>query len=150
MRFAPEVQDQMSPFEVEAVELLKNLREFRAWIDQEKRKKVRFMRAYKNKLERMMGPSVDEFRKRYENTKEGKSPLFRHLLKIFTVLSRPIKFMETDLRPSVGMGVLLERWMMTSAVEDYLRECCQEVDRHLRELEREIDIASVVGRKQGS
>ncbi len=97
-----------------------------------------------------MGPSVDEFRERYENRKEGKSPLFRLLLEIFTVLSRPIKFMETDLRPSVGMGVLLERWMMTSAVEDYLRECCQEVDRHLRELEREIDIASVVGRKQGS
>ncbi len=138
MRFAPEVQDEMSPFEVEAVELLKNLREFRAWIDQHERKKVRFMRAYKNKLEREMGPSVDEFRERYEDTKEGKSPLYHHLLEIFTVLSRPIKFMETDLRPSVGMGVLLERWMMTSAVEDYLRECCQEVDRLLDELTKKM------------
>jgi hypothetical protein len=42
--------------------------------------------------------------------------------------------METKLRPSVGMGVWQERWMMTTAVEDYLKECCREADRLFDEL----------------
>ncbi|MBW2408221.1 MAG: hypothetical protein JRF72_00380 [Deltaproteobacteria bacterium] len=37
--------------------------------------------------------------------------------------------METKLRPSVGMGVWQERWMMKTAVEDYLKTCCREADR---------------------
>jgi hypothetical protein len=34
------------------------------------------------------------------------------------------------------MGVFLERWMMTKAAESYLKECCQEADRRLDELEK--------------
>jgi hypothetical protein len=38
------------------------------------------------------------------------------------------------------MGVFLERWMMTSAVESYLKECCQNVDHHLNELQKEMEL----------
>jgi hypothetical protein len=47
--------------------------------------------------------------------------------------------METKLRPSVSMGVFLERWMMTKAAESYLKECCQEADHRLDELKKRIN-----------
>lgn len=136
------VGDQVSPFQAEATALLKTLREFRGWIDQSRKKNVRFMRAYREKIEREIDPRIREFREKYANREEGESPLFHLIVEAFSVLSRPITFMETGLRPSVGMGVFLERWMMRSAVESYLKECCQEVDHHLEELTKKIGVRS--------
>jgi len=127
---------------MEVMALLKTLKEFRAWIDQKKRKNVRFMRVYKQRIEREIGPSIREFDERYREKQEEQSPLFRHIMEAFSAFSRPINLMETELRPSVGMGVFLERWMVTKAAEDYLKECCQEVDRHLEELTKEIEARS--------
>ncbi len=135
-------EGQTSPFEMEAMALLKTLKEFRAWIDQRKRKNVRFMRIYKQKMEREIGPSIREFDGRYRENEAERSPLFRHIMETFSAFSRPIDLMETELRPSVGMGVFLERWMVTKAAEDYLKECCQEADRHLEELTKEIEVRS--------
>ncbi|UCD70912.1 MAG: hypothetical protein JSW70_07885 [Syntrophobacterales bacterium] len=122
--------------------LLKTMKEFRAWIDERKRKNVRFMRAYKERIEREIRPSIREFDEKYREKEEGQSPLFRLMMEAFSWLSRPIGLMETELRPSVGMGVFLERWMVTKAAEDYLKECCQEADHNLDELMKEIELAS--------
>jgi hypothetical protein len=37
------------------------------------------------------------------------------------------------------MGVWQERWMMIKAVDDYLKQCCQEADRHINELKQNLD-----------
>jgi hypothetical protein len=118
--------------------LVKTLKTFRGWIDQNKRKNVRFMGAYKQTMEKEIGPSIKEFQDRFKDKGEGQSPVFAHIMEAFSWLSRPITFMETRLRPSVGMGVFLERWMMIHAVETYLKECCQETDRHLEAVSQEI------------
>ena len=136
----PGVQGQVAPFEVELMALLKTMKEFRAWIDESKRKNVRFMRAYKERIEREIRPSIGEFDEKYRETEKGQSPLFRLAMEAFSWLSRPITLMETELRPSVGMGVFLERWMVTKAAEDYLKECCQEADHLLDELTKEIGL----------
>ncbi len=127
---------------MDVLTLFKTLREFRAWIDQSKRKRVRFMRGYKEKIEKGIAPKIGEFRDKYGKTQEGSSPLFDLILDTFYALRGPVRLMETELRPSVGMGVFLERWMMASAVESYLKECCHEADRHLDELEKEIESGS--------
>lgn len=136
----PQVLGQVTPFEMELKALLKTIKEFRAWIDQKKRKNVRFMRAYKERIEGEIRPSINEFDEKYRETEEGQSPLFRLIMESFSWLSRPISLMETELRPSVGMGVFLERWMVTKAAEDYLKECCQEADQRIDELTREIGL----------
>ncbi len=100
------------------------------------------MKSYKEKMEREIGPCVRDFNEKYENRQEGQLPLFRLIREAFSWLSRPIAFMETELRPSVGMGVFLERWMMRDAVERYLKECCQEADHHLDELTKEVELSS--------
>ena len=135
-------QGQASPFEMEVMALLKTLKEFRAWIDQKKRKNVRFMRTYKQRIEREIGPSIRGFDGRYREKEEEQSPLIRHIMEAFSAFSRPIHLMETELRPSVGMGVFLERWMVTKAAEDYLKECCQEADKHLEELIEKMEVSS--------
>lgn len=142
MRYTPGVQDLASTFEMEVMALLKMLKEFRAWIDKQKRKNVRFMRAYKDRIEKEIGLSIREFDEKYREREEGQSPLFSFMMEAFSWLSRPITLMETELRPSVGMGVFLERWMVTEAVKRYLKECCQEADHHLDELTKKIDLAS--------
>lgn len=136
----PQVPGQVTPFEMELKALLKTIKEFRAWIDQKKRKNVRFMRAYKERIEGEIRPSINEFDEKYRETEEGQSPLFHLIMESFSWLSRPIGLMETELRPSVGMGVFLERWMVTKAAEDYLKECCQEADQRIDELTKEIGL----------
>ena len=97
------------------------------------------MRDYKERIVEEIGPSIREFSEKYKDREEGQSPLFGHITEIFSLLSRPITLMETKLRPSVGMGVFLERWMMTKAAESYLKECCQEADHRLDELMKRIN-----------
>jgi hypothetical protein len=138
----PGVQGQVTLFEVELMVLLKTMKEFRAWIDQRKRKNVRFMRAYKERIQGEIRQSIREFDEKYRETEEGQSPLFRLIMEVFSWLSRPVDLMETELRPSVGMGVFLERWMVTKAAEDYLKECCLEIDHRIDELTKEIELAS--------
>jgi len=127
---------------VELRALLKTLREFREWVDQNQKKNVRFMKAYKEKIQRELGPILREFDEKYGKRREGESPLFRLILEVFSTLRRPINLIETELRPSVGMGVFLERWMMRSAAESYLKECCEEADRLLGELTKETEVRS--------
>ena len=102
------------------------------------------MKSYKERILEEIGPSIQEFDKKYKDREEGRSPLFILTMEIFSWLSRPISLMETKLRPSIGMGVFLERWMMTNAAESYLKECCQEADHRLDELMKEIKLASGV------
>ena len=113
--------------------LLKMLTEFRAWIDQRKKTNIRFMKAYKKRLDEL-GPAIEEFRRKYGHSESGRLEQFELVQEIFICYRRPVRFMETKLRPSVGMGVWQERWMMTSAVEDYLKACCREADRLSDEL----------------
>jgi hypothetical protein len=141
----PGVEDQAGSFELELLALLKMLKEFRVWVDQNKRRNVRFMRAYKEKMEKEIRSSIREFDERYRDSEKERSPLFHHITGAFSALNRPIPLMETKLRPSVGMGVFLERWMMTQAVESYLKECCQEADQHLDEIAKEFKPRSADG-----
>jgi hypothetical protein len=104
------------------------LNDFRAWLDQRKKTDVRFMKAYKKRLDDI-GAVFKQFKQKYGNSEGGRLKQFELVQKIFTCFSRPVRFMETKIRPSVGMGVWQERWMMETAVEDYLKECCQEADR---------------------
>lgn len=107
------------------------------------------MRAYKERLDREIFPPIREFHEKYGEREEGQSPLFILIKEAFSWLNRPIPFMETKLRPSVGMGVFLERWMMTKVLEDYLKECCQETDNRLDRLTKKIELASgAMGKKE--
>jgi hypothetical protein len=136
LNISPDDKDQSSPFLKEVITLLKVLKEFRSWIDMKDKKNIRFMKGYKERIVEEIGPSIQKFNERYKDREEGRSPLFNLTVDTFSWLSRPISLMETKLRPSVGMGVFLERWMMTKAAESYLKECCQEADRRLDELEK--------------
>ena len=139
LKISPEDKDQSSPFLKEVIALLRVLKEFRSWIDLKDKKNIRFMRRYKERIVEEIGPSIREFSEKYKDREEGQSPLFGHITEIFSLLSQPITLMETKLRPSVGMGVFLERWMMTKAAESYLKECCQEADHRLDELMKRIN-----------
>ena len=123
-------------FSSDALALLKMLNEFRAWIDQRKKMNIRFMKAYKQRLVDDMGLSIRQFKEKYGDTEEGQSKQFELILETFASFKRPIAFMETKLRPSVGIGVWQERWMMAKTVEDYLKACCQDADRHINELKQ--------------
>ena len=144
LKISPQDKEQSSPFLKEVITLLKVLKEFRSWIDLKDKKNIRFMRDYKERIVEEIGPTIREFSEKYKNREEGRSPLFDLTLDIFSWFSRPISLMETKLRPSVSMGVFLERWMMTKAAESYLKECCQEADHRLDELMKEIKLASGV------
>lgn len=123
-------------FRTDALALLKMLNEFRAWIDQRKKTNIRFMKAYKQRLIDEMGRSIRRFKEKYGDTEAAQSQQFELILETFACFKRPIAFMETKLRPSIGIGVWQERWMMAKAVEDYLKACCQEADRHINELKQ--------------
>ncbi len=140
----PQVCGQNAPFEIEVMTLIKVIKEFRSWINN-KKINVRFMRAYKEKIDKEIDPLIRKFTEKYKDKEERNSILFNLILETFSGLNDPINFMETEFRPSIGMGVFLERWMMTSAVESYLKKCCQKVDHHLDELEREIGEEPVIG-----
>jgi len=132
-------EDHDPSFEIDVVALLKTLNEFRTWATQEKKKNVRFMKAYREKLEGEIGSTIRNFEERYGGRKEGRSPLFHHIMEAFSALRRPVRYMETRLRPSVGMGVFLERWMRAQTVENYLKVCCQEADHHLNEVTQKLE-----------
>jgi len=139
LKIRPEDKDQSSPFLKEVIALLRVLKEFRSWIDLKDKKNIRFMRGYKERIVEEIGPTIREFSEKYKDREEGRSPLFGLTLDIFSWFSRPISLMETKLRPSVSMGVFLERWMITKAAESYLKECCQEADHRLDELKKRIN-----------
>lgn len=134
-RLRPDSDDPPSDdsFRQDALDLLETLKEFRAWIDQRKKTNARFMKAYKKRLDDL-DPVIEQFKHKYGNRKGSRLKQFELLQEIFTCFRRPVRFMETKVRPSIGMGVWQERWMMTTAVEDYLKECCQEADRLFDEL----------------
>ena len=139
LKISPEDKDQSTPFLKEVIALLRVLKEFRSWIDLKDKKNIRFMRGYKERIVEEIGPTIREFSEKYKDREEGRSPLFGLTLDIFSWFSRPISLMETKLRPSVSMGIFLERWMMTKAAESYLKECCQEADHRLDELMKRIN-----------
>jgi len=117
---------------------LESLKEFRAWIGQQKRKNIRFMKGYKERMEGNLAPVMRKLAEKYGSPEGPQLPLLSLVNNVFLALNRPIAFMETELRPSVGMGVFLERWMMRDVVERCLKECCEEADRHLGALEERI------------
>jgi hypothetical protein len=94
------------------------------------------MKTYKQTVEESLGPAVRKFVEKYASSEEAESRLLSRVHEAFSALHRPIAFMETELRPSVGMGVFVERWMMRDVVERYLMDCCEEADRHLEALEQ--------------
>ena len=120
-------------FRPDALDLLETLNDFRAWIDQRKKTNVRFMKAYKKRLDDI-DSVIRQFKQKYGNNEEDLLKQIELIHEIFTCFRRPVRYMETKLRPSVGMGVWQERWMIKTAVEDYLAECCREADRLLDEL----------------
>ena len=124
-------------FKSDALDLLETLNDFRAWIDQRKKTNARFMKAYKKRLDDI-SPAIKQFKNKYGNSDGGRLKQFELVQEIFTCFSRPVSFMDTKIRPSVGIGVWQERWMMTTAVEDYLKECCQEADRLFDELMKKL------------
>ena len=91
------------------------------------------MEAYKKRLGDI-DPVIKKFKHKYGNSEGDRLKQFELVQEIFTCFNRPVKFMDTKLRPSVGMGVWQERWMMTAAVEDYLKACCREADHLFDEL----------------
>jgi hypothetical protein len=129
---------QDSQFKTTVAELLDAFIQFRSWIDRQKKINVSFMKSYKKHLEKNIGPTIKQFEEKYHYREEGQSASYQLIIKSFACFKRPITFMQTQLRPSVGMGIFLERWMLTKAVEDYLKECCQEADRCLEELAKEL------------
>jgi hypothetical protein len=124
-------------FRPDALDLLETLNDFRAWIDQRKKTNVRFMKAYKKRLDDI-NPVIRQFKLKYGTSEEDLLKQIDLIHKIFTCFRRPVRFMETKLRPSVGMGVWQERWMMITMVEDYLAECCREADRLLDKLKKNL------------
>jgi hypothetical protein len=125
------------PLRKDTLNLLETLSDFRAWIDQRKKTNARFMKAYKKRLDDI-SPDIEQFKHKYGNSEGGRLKQFELIQEIFTCFNHPVRFMKTKLRPSVGMGVWQERWMMTAAVEDYLKECCLEADRLFDELKNQL------------
>jgi hypothetical protein len=140
-RLRPDNDDPLpdDSFRPEVLGLLETLNDFRAWIDQRKKTNVRFMEAYKKRLDDI-GPAIKQFKHKYGNSEGDRLKQFELVQEIFTCFNRPVRFMDTKLRPSVGMGVWQERWMMTKAVEDYLQACCREADRLFDELMKKLSI----------
>jgi len=133
-----QIQDHDNQFNKTAGELLDTLTEFRSWIERQKKINVSFMKSYKKHMEKDIGPTIKQFEEKYQYREEGKASSYQLIMKSFACFKRPITFMLTHLRPSVGMGIFLERWMLTKAVEDYLKECCREADHCLEELTKKM------------
>ncbi len=127
----PQLRDTDSQFNTDVANLLNQVIEFRSWIDQRKKINVAFMKAYKKRLEEEIGPSVKKFAETHGDEVKEQSRTFQLIVESIACLKRPVKFMETRLRPSVGMGVFLERWMLNQAVAEYLQACCADADRYL-------------------
>ena len=126
-------------FEKDAVVLFQTLNEFRRWIDSSKKKNITFMNIYKEKMNGEISGLIKKFDGNYGKVEEKFSPFFNLITETFSALNRPIAFMETRLRPSIGMAVFLERWMLAKAVESYLKECCVDADYYLDKLKENIE-----------
>ena len=124
-------------FNSDILNLLDALHGFRTWMDQRKKTNIRFMKVYKKRLDEL-GIVIKQFKLKYHHSEKGRMEPFELVQEIFTCFRRPVRFMETELRPSVGMGVWQERWMMITTVEDYLAECCRESDRLFDELNKNL------------
>ena len=107
--------------------LLDSLREFQAWATREARPSTRFQRAYKERAAREIFPRIREFIEKYAAVGGSPGEACGLVQEIFSWLKGATSLMATELRPSVGMGVFLERWMMTQASEEYLAVCGQRV-----------------------
>jgi hypothetical protein len=129
-------------FRPDALDLLEALNDFRVWIDQRKKTNIRFMKAYKKRLDDI-DPIIRQFKQKYGNSEGGLLNQIELVHKIFACFRRPVRFMETRIRPSVGMGVWQERWMVTAAVEDYLTECCREADLLFDEIKRNLTFLGI-------
>ena len=129
---------QLRQFEIDVVALFQALNEFRIWIDKNEKLNVPFMKSYKEKMDGEVSSLIKKFDENYRKTEEKFSPFFNLMTETFSALNRPIAFMETRLRPSIGMGVFLERWMLINTVESYLKECCKDADYYLDMLKEKI------------
>jgi len=135
---SPQLRDTDSQFITDVADLLNQLIEFRSWMDQRKKINVAFMKAYKTRLEKEIDPCLKKLAETHGDKVMARSQTFQLIMESIACLKRPVKFMETKLRPSVGMGVFLERWMLAQAVAEYLRECCADADRYLDQLIKKI------------
>ena len=131
---------QDSQFKTAITELLDTFIQFRLWIDRQKKINVAFMKSYKKQMETDISPKIKQLEEKYKDRAEGQSSPYRLIIESFTCFERPVNFMQTRLRPSVGMGVFQERWMLTRAVQDYLEECCQDADRYLEQLTKKMEL----------
>ena len=114
------------------VDFLAQIKEFRLWIEGQKKISVRVMQAYKTTVADKIDPQLAALRSELKTP----SNLERILGEIESAVHRPLHLMETKLRPSVGMGVFLERWMRSQTVDNCLKESCAAIDRYVLELSR--------------
>lgn len=128
------------PFHGDIKALFIKLKDFRLWIDKTKKKNIRFMEAYKVSLEKEINPRIRALSSKHGIDPDDHSDPINLMRETALTLAGPIRFMETKLRPSVGMGVFLERWMMASALETYLKECCHKADGLLDQVDQLIDL----------
>ena len=138
LRNSLEHKKQLSQFEIDVVILFQAFNEFRNWIDNNEKKNISFMNSYKKKMDSEISALIKKFDGNYGGVEEKFSPFFNLITETFSALNRPIAFMETRLRPSIGMGVFLERWMLSKVVESYLKECCKDADYYLDMLKEKI------------
>jgi len=136
----PPVPSSHGRFDEEIEALFIQLKDFRLWIDKTKKKNVRFMEAYKISLEKEINPQISALCSKHATDPDDHSNPINLMRETALTLTGPIHFMETKLRPSVGMGIFLERWMMTSALETYLKECCRKADGLLDQLAQLLDL----------
>ena len=138
LRNSLEHKKQLGKFEIDVVVLFQAFNEFRNWIDNNEKKNISFMNSYKKKMNSEISALIKKFDGNYGETEKKFSPFFNLITETFSALNRPIAFMETRLRPSIGMGVFLERWMLLKAVDTYLKECCKDADYYLDMLKEKI------------
>ena len=101
-RLRPDNDDVLADdsFRPDALDLLETLNDFRAWIDQRKKTNVRFMEAYKKRLDEI-GPAIKQFKHKYGNSEGKRLKQFELVAEIFACFNRPVRFMDTKLRPSL-------------------------------------------------
>ena len=90
-------------FNSDILDLLDALNGFRMWIDQRKKTNVRFMKAYKKRLDEL-DPIIKQFKLKYRHSDSGRMEHFELVQEIFSCYSRPVRFMETRLFENVLPG----------------------------------------------
>ena len=121
-------------------DFLTQIKDFRRWIDGQKKMSVRVMKAYKTTVAEKIDPQIASLRSELNTPfNNSASNLARIVGEIESAVHRPLHMMETTLRPSVGMGAFLERGMRNQTVGDCLKESCTAIDRYVLELTRLIE-----------